>query len=81
MKIKCPVCEGRGVVQQGFYNPYGHGPTTSLTPDTCKTCNGKTIIDDKDADCDCVYEYVISDKGFCKKCEKKFYEKMYKTNF
>lgn len=41
---KCPVCEGRGVVAQGFYNPYSHSMTSSLAPDKCKTCDGDGII-------------------------------------
>lgn len=31
----------------------------------------------KDKDCDCEYDFVISDKGFCSKCEKKFYKKVF----
>ena len=43
---KCPVCEGRGVVPQGFYDvlPGFVGSTTSTAPETCKTCGGSGII-------------------------------------
>ena len=39
---KCPVCEGRGEVQAGFYG--GFGALTSVSPETCRTCNGKGVI-------------------------------------
>jgi len=41
---KCPVCEGRGNVPVGFYNPYGLGTVSSTTPEECKTCHGSGII-------------------------------------
>jgi len=34
----CPVCQGRGVVPQGFYSPYPTGLTTSTEPDKCRSC-------------------------------------------
>lgn len=40
----CPVCNGKGLVPNGFYdvgsNTY---TTTSATPETCKSCGGKDI--------------------------------------
>lgn len=43
---KCPVCDGRGIVQCGFYFvPVGQTFTSSnAAPETCRTCNGKGII-------------------------------------
>lgn len=39
---RCPVCEGRGTVPNGFY--FGGGYSTSTTPETCRSCNGKGYI-------------------------------------
>jgi len=41
--VKCPVCNGRGIVPQGFYMvPEGQNFSSSSTaPETCKTCGGK----------------------------------------
>jgi C4-type Zn-finger protein len=41
---KCPVCEGRGLVPVGFYNAYPYTTTGGQTTETCRTCQGKTII-------------------------------------
>lgn len=42
---KCPVCDGRGMVGFGFYNPYQQmAITASMDPIECRTCKGKTII-------------------------------------
>lgn len=43
---KCPVCEGRGEVPMGFYNLcFGYIPNgTCITPEICRTCQGKGII-------------------------------------
>ncbi len=43
---KCLVCEGRGIVSNGFYS-FGYEPTSStspVTPEVCKSCNGTGII-------------------------------------
>jgi len=48
MIIKCPVCEGRGVVQTGFYNPYSYFVGSSITLEICHLCNGRMVIDDDD---------------------------------
>ncbi len=48
----CPVCNGKGIVPNGFYlyttSELGYG-NTSVTPEICRTCMGKGIIwsDDK----------------------------------
>lgn len=45
--VKCPVCEGRGLVHAGFYSiPKGvvELPTTSAAPEQCRSCLGKGII-------------------------------------
>ncbi len=42
----CPVCEGRGIVPNGFYL-YPTGQTfvsSSASPEKCRTCDGKGII-------------------------------------
>lgn len=42
---KCPVCNGTGLVHNGFYNSIVQGQvTTDATPETCKTCNGQGIV-------------------------------------
>ncbi len=43
---KCPVCEGRGLVAEGFYNIGSNVyQSTSTNPTTtCRTCNGKGIV-------------------------------------
>ena len=41
---KCPVCEGKGKVSNGFYNVYGSGTTTDASPETCKSCYGSGIL-------------------------------------
>jgi len=35
----CPVCEGRGVVQQGFYGDCSSTIMCSNNQETCRTCN------------------------------------------
>lgn len=34
----CPVCEGRGHVQNSFYTGASH--TSSLSPEQCRSCGG-----------------------------------------
>ena len=41
--FKCPVCGGRGIVPNGFYDIFPQS-ITSITPETCKTCHGTGII-------------------------------------
>lgn len=40
----CPVCEGRGNVRQGFYNPWPEYTSTSTAPETCRRCGGAGTI-------------------------------------
>jgi len=41
----CPVCGGNGLVPNGFYmQTSGHWPTTSVTPEMCRSCNGTGIV-------------------------------------
>jgi len=42
----CPVCEGRGIVPQGFYSyPLGQEfATSSNIPEQCKSCTGEGKI-------------------------------------
>lgn len=43
--------------------------------------NGNLVMQSMDVtveeDCDCEWEWTMSDKGFCQKCEQHFYEKVY----
>jgi hypothetical protein len=42
---RCPICGGNGLVDNGFYNQTsGHWSTTDITPEQCRTCNGKGIV-------------------------------------
>ena len=41
--FKCPVCGGRGIVPNGFYDIFPQS-ITSITSETCKTCHGTGII-------------------------------------
>lgn len=42
---RCPVCNGNGLVPNGFYTQTsGHWSTTSITPETCRSCNGTGIV-------------------------------------
>lgn len=40
----CPVCNGRGTVSAGFYNPYDASTTAMETQVTCRACGGKGVI-------------------------------------
>ena len=41
----CPVCGGKGIVQNGFYSSTGNTWIASTTiPETCRTCGGKGIV-------------------------------------
>lgn len=42
---KCPVCNGNGLVPNGFYMQTNSGWTTSsITPETCRSCDGIGIV-------------------------------------
>lgn len=43
----CPVCGGKGLVPNGFYNAVGTSSytTTNTSPETCRSCNGKGYIE------------------------------------
>ena len=42
---RCPVCGGNGLVANGFYNQTsGYWSTSSISPETCRTCNGTGVI-------------------------------------
>ena len=45
---RCPVCEGKGFVPNGFYiTTNGHWTTNSLEPEKCRSCvNGVIFIED-----------------------------------
>ncbi len=44
---KCPVCNGKGRVPNGFYNSIGVDRycTSSTTPEICRSCNGSGYVD------------------------------------
>jgi DnaJ-class molecular chaperone len=39
---RCPVCEGSGVVPQGFYDPKSKNSKTATEP--CRGCEGTGIV-------------------------------------
>lgn len=43
---RCPVCNGSGLVPNGFYNHTGvyNYETTNTSPETCRTCMGLGIV-------------------------------------
>lgn len=42
---KCPVCDGRGFVPNGFYNTFSQGYiSVNTSPETCRTCNGSGVV-------------------------------------
>jgi len=40
----CPVCEGRGVVQCGFYDMSYGANTYVISTEQCRTCGGTGVI-------------------------------------
>lgn len=41
----CPICEGNGLVDNGFYNQTsGKWSSTSISFEQCRTCHGIGII-------------------------------------
>lgn len=45
----CPVCSGKGIVPQDFYNLNPAPTTAGSIPTTCRSCNGKGVIFDSEA--------------------------------
>ena len=42
---RCPVCNGNGLVPNGFYiQTSGHWSISSITPEACRCCNGTGIV-------------------------------------
>lgn len=42
---RCPVCYGKGIVPNSFYNCAGDGWSSTITvPETCRTCGGTGIV-------------------------------------
>ena len=44
---KCPVCNGNGLVDNGFYlrpGTVGNWTTSSVEPETCRSCSGKGYV-------------------------------------
>lgn len=43
--FRCPVCNGNGLVPNGFYiSVTGVLSTNSTNPETCRSCNGTGIV-------------------------------------
>jgi DnaJ-class molecular chaperone len=40
----CPVCGGRGLVPNGFYNIQGLYSSSSAIHEQCRTCKGTGVI-------------------------------------
>ena len=43
----CPVCAGKGLVAPGFYDWHNLSIgiiTSSATPETCRSCDGKGVV-------------------------------------
>ena len=50
---KCPVCDGRRTVPNGFYVNYSHPSAANFTgQEPCQTCNGAGVI----------LQYVVEEK-------------------
>ena len=43
---RCPVCGGKGVVSQDFYNLNPAPTSAGSIPTTCRSCNGRGIVFD-----------------------------------
>ena len=42
---KCPICNGNGLVPNGFYRQTsGSWSTSDATPEKCRTCQGTGIV-------------------------------------
>lgn len=42
---KCPVCNGNGLVPNGFYTQTtGRWSSANVEPERCKSCNGKGVV-------------------------------------
>ena len=40
----CPVCGGKGLVPNGFYNAINTSASIQTTPETCRSCGGHGYI-------------------------------------
>lgn len=41
---KCPVCNGKGIVPNGFYNVINSYNTNNTSAEVCRTCKGTGIV-------------------------------------
>ena len=42
---RCPVCNGSGLVPNGFYmQTSSHWSTSSITPEICRSCGGTGVV-------------------------------------
>jgi DNA-directed RNA polymerase subunit RPC12/RpoP len=46
---RCPVCDGKGLVPNGFYAAVGvnYWSSSSTTPETCRACGGTGLVFDR----------------------------------
>jgi len=45
---KCPICNGRGIVSNGFYSATEEcWSTTSADPEKCRSCSGQGVVWDE----------------------------------
>lgn len=55
---RCPVCNGNGLVSNGFYRQTsGYWSSTSTAPETCRSCNGHGYIQTKEECQESFYYY------------------------
>ena len=68
----CPVCGGKGLVPNGFYDVSSNlgsiYKTTSTTPETCRSCGGKGYIIEYTS---CQIPVYNTCKSSCSICNKK----------
>lgn len=65
---RCPVCGGNGLVANGFYNQTsGYWFTSSISPETCRTCNGTGVILPSYLHAQKIADKMVSEK--CAKCK------------
>ncbi len=46
--VLCPVCNGNGLVSNGFYSHPGDYPfwvSDNVNPELCHSCNGKGLVE------------------------------------
>ena len=70
---RCPVCGGNGLVANGFYNQTsGYWLTSSISPETCRTCNGTGVILPSYLHAQKIADKMVSERlrGVTERCKK-----------